>query len=226
MKGTALFSRLLARRPHSVSFEEGYARWAPLYPPHPHNPVMAVESSIVQPLIHAATPRRALDVGTGTGRNARTLDEAGASLVVGLDISSAMLSHANASHRRVCGDACRLPFAANAFDVVCSSLMCGDIVDLGGWLREAARVLMPGGQLVYSDFHPSWHTLGWRRTFVGDDRRTYELPLLPHALAEHHDRLLESGLEIRSMSEPALGSGGTPVVVVFHACKPTGRSLR
>lgn len=223
MKGTGLLSRLFARGPRLISMEEGYARWAPLYPPHPHNPVMGIESSVVQPLIQAAIPCRALDVGTGTGRNVQTLLDAGASLVVGIDMSSAMLSHADASHPRVCGDACRLPFAGNAFDVVCSSLMCGDIADLGAWLSEAARVLAPGGHLIYSDFHPSWHALGWRRTFVGDDRRTYELPLYPHALEEHHARLLTRGFEIRSVYEPMLGGGSTPVVVVFHAFKPTGR---
>lgn len=224
MRGTGLLSRLFSRGPHVISMEEGYARWAPIYPPHPHNPVMSVEASIVQPLVQAAVPRRALDVGTGTGRNVQMLHDAGASFVVGVDMSSVMLSHARAVHARVCGDACRLPFADQSFDLVCSSLMCGDIADLGAWLGEAARVLAPGGHLVYSDFHPSWHILGWRRTFVADDRRTYELPLFPHELEEHHDRLLTQGLEIRAVYEPTLAGGSTPVVAIFHAFKPPSRA--
>lgn len=220
MKGTGRLHRFLSRRPRVVSLEEGYARWAPLYPPRPHNPLMQAESAIVEPLIRAAAPRRALDVGTGTGRNTAMLAAAGATRVVGIDLSSAMLACGDRVHARVCGDACRLPFAADTFDLVCSSLMCGDVADLGAWLREAARVLVPGGHLVYSDFHPCWHSLGWRRTFVGADRRTYELPLFPHAIHEHRDLLTGRGFEIRSVHEARLDGGSTPVLAIFHACKP------
>lgn len=226
MPGTGRLRRLFSRRPRVVSMEEGYARWAPLYPPHPHNPVMQAESAIVERLVRTAAPRRALDVGTGTGRNLAVLASAGARFVVGVDLSRAMISRGARSHARVCGDACRLPFSASAFDVVCSSLMCGDVADLDAWLGEATRVLAPGGHLVYSDFHPSWHRRGWRRTFVGDDRRSYELPLFPHAIEEHHHHLLGHDLEIRSVHEPMLDGGDTPILAIFHACKPTRRGDR
>lgn len=226
MTGGGLLRRLLSSRPRSISMAEGYARWASRYPPHPHNPVMAVESAIVERLVRAASPRRALDVGTGTGRNIALLDAAGASHIVGVDLSRAMLTCGKRTDLRVCANASHLPFAAGSFDVVCSSLMCGDVADPGAWLSEAARVLVPGGHLVYSDFHPSWHILGWRRTFVGDDQRTYELPLFPHAIEEHHDLLVRNGLEIRAVHEPTLDGGSTPVLAIFHAFKPTVKGRR
>src|SRR3954464_2698025 len=105
---------------------EGYAVWADTYPPRPHNRLMAVEQEIVEPIIRSVLPKRALDVGTGTGRYLTLLQAAGASLVGGVDMSLPMLQHRQCQTPRVCGDACRLPFADGSFDLVCSSLMVGD----------------------------------------------------------------------------------------------------
>src|SRR5688572_22037688 len=128
---------------------EAYALWADAYPPWPHNPLMEAEQSVVGPMLAAAQPRRALDVGTGTGRNLALLQSAGAKLAIGVDLSIAMLAHALPAARTACADACRLPFADGVFDVVCSSLMVGDVDCLEAWVAEAARVLAPGGHLVY-----------------------------------------------------------------------------
>ena len=89
---------------------EGYAVWADTYPPRPHNRLMAVEQEIVEPIVRLASPRRALDVGTGTGRYLSLLHAAGAELIVGLDMSMAMLEHRQCKTPRICGDACKLPF--------------------------------------------------------------------------------------------------------------------
>src|SRR5947207_14784636 len=102
---------------------EGYAMWADTYPPRPHNRLMAAEQEIVEPIIRSASPRRALDVGTGTGRYLGLLHSAGATFIVGVDMSLAMLEHRHCATPRVCGDACKLPFADGQFDFVCSSLM-------------------------------------------------------------------------------------------------------
>ena len=93
---------------------EGYAVWADTYPPRPHNRLIAAEQEIVQPIIRSVSPRRALDVGTGTGRYLTLLRAAGARLVVGVDMSLPMLEHRQCATPRVCGDACRLPFAPSS----------------------------------------------------------------------------------------------------------------
>ncbi len=207
--------------PERVSMRDGYDRWAPVYPAHPHNPLMTAEAAVVASLIRTASPRRALDVGTGTGRNLATLREAGASFVTGVDLSASMLRYGSAGCPRVRGDAQQLPFATASFDVVTSSLMCGDVPDLGAWVGEAARVLAPGGQLIYSDFHPSWTVSGWRRTFRSDEGLEYELPFFPHTIEAHLDRLADHGLEVRAIREPRVDVRPHPVVVVLHATKPS-----
>jgi malonyl-CoA O-methyltransferase len=205
---------------------EGYALWADTYPPQPHNPLMAAEQDVVGPIILAAAPTRALDVGTGTGRYLSLLSSAGASFVVGVDLSLAMLEHRRCRTPRVCGDACRLPFIDGAFDFVCASLMVGDVANLHPWITEATRVLAPGGHLVYSDFHPSWSTEQWRRTFRAADGRQFELAYFPHTIDEHLRRLEDAALEVRAIREPRVLGRSTPVVAVFHAVKPAPATLR
>lgn len=199
---------------------QAYALWADTYPPWPHNPLMEAEQSIVAPIIAATQPARALDVGTGTGRYLPLLASAGARTVVGVDLSLPMLGRRSDETPRACGDARRLPFPGGTFDLVCSSLMAGDIEDLGAWVSEGARVLTPGGHLVYSDFHPSWASERWRRTFRTADGHAYELSYYPHAIEEHLTHLRRASLVVRAIREPRVDSRQAPVVVVFHAIKP------
>jgi ubiquinone/menaquinone biosynthesis C-methylase UbiE len=134
-------------------------------------------------------------------------------------MSLPMLVQQNCGTPRVCGDACRLPFPDRTFDLVCSSLMVGDVQDLGAWIAEAARVLAPRGHLVYSDFHPAWIARGWRRTFRAKDGREFALEYFPHTIDEHLSRLEQAALTVRTIREPRVPSRPAPVVVVFHAVK-------
>jgi SAM-dependent methyltransferase len=222
--GTGALRRFWRRDAEAVSMLDGYARWAPVYPPRPHNAVMEIEASVMAPMLALAAPRVAVDVGTGTGRNIALLKGAGATTVFGLDRSDAMLMHGIDSAPRILGDARWLPFAGATFDIVSSSLMCGDLPDAASWVREGARVLRPGGHLIYSDFHPSWSAAGWRRTFIGIDRREYQLPLHPHRVEQHLEWIGDAGLEVRTIREPKLPGGQRPVVVIFHAVKPMFRT--
>ena len=216
------WERLTSRagaRPPMLPARDAYALWAETYPPHAHNPLMEAEQSVVAPMLVAAAPRRALDVGTGTGRNVPLLKEAGARFVVGVDLSIAMLEHDAFPVPRVCGDATRLPFISGSFDLVCSSLMVGDIADLPGWTAEASRLLAPGGHLVYSDFHPTWQRQRWRRTFKAADGCQFEIDLVPHSIEEHLARLDDASFDVRAIREPRVSGLPGPAVVVFHAVK-------
>jgi malonyl-CoA O-methyltransferase len=130
-----------------------------------------------------------------------------------------MLGRTSPELPRVCGDGCRLPFRDGAFDLVSSSLMAGDVADLGSWIREAARVLAPGGHLIYSDFHPSWAARHWRRTFRDANGRLRELAYFPHQIEEHLSLIAASPLRVRAIREPRLAGRRAPVVVVFHAVR-------
>ena len=91
--------------------------------------------------------RRALDVGTGTGRGAAEIKRRHPNAeVVGLDVSAAMLDEARRllpNLEFVEGDASRLPFADAEFDLVAHANMIP-------FLDEVARVLRPGGWTIFA----------------------------------------------------------------------------
>jgi demethylmenaquinone methyltransferase / 2-methoxy-6-polyprenyl-1,4-benzoquinol methylase len=113
----------------------------------------------------------ALDVCCGTGDVTFRLAEAGAE-ATGIDFSQPMLDVAarradrlpgNQSRPRFLqGDALKLPFPDNRFDVVTISYGLRNLADFEGGLRELNRVLRPGGRLLVLDFgKPSWAPWRW-----------------------------------------------------------------
>ncbi len=212
-------SRLFGFGERPLPPQEAYALWADNYPPRPHNPLMETEQSALEPIIRSLSPARALDVGTGTGRYLSLLAETGARTLVGLDLSLPMLRRNRLGGLRVCGDARRMPFPDGSFDVVCSSLMAGDIEHLAEWISESARVLSSGGHLVYSDFHPAGTAKGWRRTFRTAEGRQCQVSFFPHTIEQHLHLLEQAALVVRAVRESRLERHAPPVVVVFHAFK-------
>jgi SAM-dependent methyltransferase len=99
---------------------------------------------------------RTLEVGCGEGRVARDLAARG-HRVVALDSSPKLLRHAATAHaggHYVQADAAALPFRDAEFDLVVAYNSLMDVEDMAGSVREAGRVLAPGGRLCFCVTHP------------------------------------------------------------------------
>ena len=99
---------------------------------------------------------RTLDIGCGEGRLTRDLAARGYS-VVGVDASPTMLAAARDAAPELelhIADAADLPFPDASFDLVVAFMSFQDVDDLPGAVREAARVLTPGGRLCLAIVHP------------------------------------------------------------------------
>jgi ubiquinone/menaquinone biosynthesis C-methylase UbiE len=95
-----------------------------------------------------------LDVGCGTGSYTAALAERGWD-ATGVDVSEDMLRLArNRGVHTVHADATSLPLEAASFDAAISVFTNTDVDDLAAVMREIARVLRPGAQLVYLAVHP------------------------------------------------------------------------
>lgn len=106
---------------------------------------------------------RVLDVGCGVGGTLASLNGRCANLtIMGLNIDGRQLEwarqHVIPRGRNVVGfiggDACRLPFADGSFDVVLAVECIYHFPSRTAFLKEAHRVLRPGGRLTFSDFVP------------------------------------------------------------------------
>lgn len=112
-------------------------------------------------LLGDVSGRRVLEVGCGAAQCGRWLAAQGAS-VVAFDISAGQLRHAirlgegsGSTVALVQADAEAFPFVDAAFDVVFTSFgAVGFVQDSAQLMREAARVLRPGGRWVFSWSHP------------------------------------------------------------------------
>src|SRR5918998_4761549 len=125
-----------------------------------HAPEAVVESPVVDALgtrpIH-----NLVDLGTGTGRMLQLLAPR-AARVVGLDASHAMLSVARANLEKAGlrgielrqGDIYAPPFPRDTFDLVVIHQVLHYLDDPARAIREAARLLAPGGRMVVVDFAP------------------------------------------------------------------------
>jgi SAM-dependent methyltransferase len=104
---------------------------------------------------HARVGSRVLDLGCGTGELARALATAGLQ-VTGCDVSPQMLLRAARDRGRCAGwvrlepDWRTLPFASAAFDVVVAASVLEYVTEPAAVLRECARVLHPGGVVLYT----------------------------------------------------------------------------
>jgi SAM-dependent methyltransferase len=77
--------------------------------------------------------------------------------VVGIDASPTMLAAANDADPDIethLADAAALPFANGDFDLVIAFMSLQDIQNLAGAVREASRVLAPGGRFCLAIVHP------------------------------------------------------------------------
>ncbi|WP_327106555.1 class I SAM-dependent methyltransferase [Nonomuraea glycinis] len=99
-----------------------------------------------------------LDLGCGTGRYLDMIRATGRT-VVGLDRSDDQLRLARGRDAAplLRSDGTALPFAGGVFDTVTALWVSTDLDDFPGVLREAARVLRPGGMLLFYGVHPCFN---------------------------------------------------------------------
>jgi SAM-dependent methyltransferase len=173
-----------------------------------------------------------LEIGCGTGVHAATVRELGWT-PIGIDISAGMLRHARGRLPLVRGDAARLPVRDGCLPAVAAVMVHTDMPAYPAVLREAARVLRPGGSYVHVGVHPCfcggfadrsdldavvirpgyldghWTKASWTDQGVRDKvgATHWPLPELLHAFGD-------AGLTLDRFVE---GGGPTPAVLAIRA---------
>jgi SAM-dependent methyltransferase len=105
----------------------------------------ALERESIDRALHIARPYfrgRVLDVGCGERPYAALAQECGCRYT-GVDLSASHMPPPD-----VCADSCALPFRDKSFDTVLSTQVLEHVRDPFATLREAARILREGGNLI------------------------------------------------------------------------------
>jgi SAM-dependent methyltransferase len=132
---------------------DGWARWArtPGHDQHFHRFNWPAFIELI-PDAGCAT----LDLGCGEGRVGAALHDRG-HVLTGVDVSPSLAQLASQTgvyERVLVANAAALPLADNAFDLVVAFMSLQDMDDAAAALREAARVLIPGGYVAAAFVHP------------------------------------------------------------------------
>ena len=175
-----------------------------------------------------------LEIGCGTGVRAAQVRELGW-IPVGVDLSGAMLRHARGRLPVAMADGARLPVRDGGVPAVITVMVHTDMPAYPAVLREAARVLRPGGLLVHVGVHPCfcggfadrsdpaavvirpgyldghWTKESWTDRGVRDKVGATHFPL-PSLL----QAFLDAGLTLERFAE---GGGPVPVVLAVRARK-------
>ena len=133
---------------------------------------------------------RVADVGAGTGAASRALERVGARPIA-LDVADGMLRvDQGARPPAVVADARVLPVAAGSLVAVVAAFSYNHLVDPEAALRDAARVVRPGGVILASSYaeddrHPvkaavetALTEIGWTADQWIDELRANAIPLL------------------------------------------------
>jgi ubiquinone/menaquinone biosynthesis C-methylase UbiE len=152
-----------------------------LYSAHADDIEAAVDEAV-----HLARSADLLDVGCGTGSYLRRLATGGHSgRLVGVDMSPAAIAELEgvAGVEALLADAQRLPFGGGSFDIVTARHMLYHVPEPLLALREARRVLRPGG--VLAAIVNVEHTTPLLRGTVADALAEHGL-YRPHSFAKVH----------------------------------------
>lgn len=177
---------------------------------NPYNTEMEIPGTTS--LIPPVEGRRILDAGCGTGIYAEWLLERGAD-VVGVDVSDGMLEIAREKlgedvplYQGDIGEP--LEFAeSDSFDGIVSALVLGYVEDWRAPFAEFARVLRPGGFLVFSTIHPveayvDNEDVDYFATECRTKEWDVEVPHYRRPLSEMIEPLVENGFCLDGIAEP------------------------
>ena len=192
---------------------EAYDRWSASYAAEA-NPIKNLSDTLVEKFLPDLANKNILDAGCGTGKFCSLAEQKHAAKIVGLDLSSKMIAHANKQCTKAiltCGDISVTPIETNFYDVIICALVLGHVKELKPPLTNLLNGLKINGLLIITDFHPFLTMMKSKRTFKDQaSGKLFEVAHHLHLLDEYFRIVAECNARIDVFEEPLYN--GSPVV--------------
>jgi len=211
-----------------------YDRWSQSYDGY-DNPMGHGARQVLASLGHSFKGRVVFEFGCGTGVNLLAALHMGAASVGGCDLSPGMLAQARKRLPALTlleHDMTRpLPLPGGGVDCALFCLSLEHVAEPAAPLREAGRLLAPGGQVEIIEIHPFASMAGVAAHFQ-DKGETVIMPTFAHSFADHLNAFEAAGLRVTACHEwraQDFGAAATPkmlkrgerypLLVRFTLCK-------
>jgi SAM-dependent methyltransferase len=183
-----------------------YDRWAPTYDAQPDNLMLALDEQIFTRLLNniCCTGKLVLDIGCGTGRHWDKIFSQNPHKLIGYDVSPGMLhilqqKYPQAHTQLIIRN--QFHYAeTNAAGVLVSTLALAHMKKLGKAMQQWNKILIPGAEILLTDYHPETLALGGDRTFLYQGRTT-AIRNYVHPLEKVKHYAFENGFELMAFIE-------------------------
>ncbi|MBL7730223.1 MAG: methyltransferase domain-containing protein [Chitinophagaceae bacterium] len=161
-----LFNPLREKDPRTA-----YDLWAEAYDQQPGNLVLDLDEALVTELLKPISieGKSIADIGCGTGRHWAKLYAQSPARLIGYDVSPGMLEQLKQKYP---GAETYIPkgelltdTTTRSVDIVLSTLALAHMPQPAVALKEWDRILLPGGNIILTDYHPATLAKGGKRTF-------------------------------------------------------------
>ncbi len=214
--GTSV-KKIVTQTPPALDPFEAYQLWADTYDNTGDNALLFAEFSAVRPLIGSSlrNGKSILDAGCGTGRYSDLLQRSQPRTHVAIDFAPKMIEKLRSKilpESSIFPEIARLeqlPLKDETFDFVLCTLVLGHVVELNRAVAELSRVLLSGGTMIISCFHPYGTLLGWDRSFRvhnSSKRNSWiSAKYYRHLHSDYFSAFQTAHLKVVKMLEPVIG---------------------
>lgn len=182
-----------------------YDRWSGLYDSY-DNPMVFAARQAVDRIAADAAGRDVVEFGCGTGQNLLRFRDRGAASLTGCDLSPGMLDRARAHgaglvlFQQDMATPLPLPLPDRSSDLILFCLTLEHVADIHTPLREAGRLLRPGGRIAIVEIHP-FLSLGNIGAHFMDGGEKVTMPTVAHGFPDYLTAFIDLDLRLTACRE-------------------------